>query len=174
MAKYFPFSIVDLQCLLIKGFTLMVGGYAESGKSTLIQNLRSQAQGVISLSETCHEIARELEPNRCRINTKEPRERERMINFIENGLMKHVGRESMVKSVMKSYQPGSVIETIGGEEMLHYIDCLPDEQIRYTVLINVRSTEEKPLADLRQLLPTEIYYSRENLSPAEVNLLPVK
>lgn len=133
---------------------LIIGGYANAGKTTLIREIEEvYPTNVSSLSRVCHRIIEAWtgEP----INTKDPVVRQRFIRFIEEGLMTHVDREKMVESCIMYPEEGriNIIETIGGEELKIFrrfiLGC-------GSYMVNVRSTAEQEGIDKRVLLPAGI------------------
>lgn len=150
-------SLVDM--LLDTPNILFIGGYANSGKSSLLRDFEAMGIATFSTSRICHMLLDVA----CgeKVDTKIPANRARMIDFIENGLVPQFGRKSIALAAAgdawdhyNSAIESVVIETIGGDELQHMLEFLSSELVCCSKIhfVNCRSSAEKPNVDRRKLI----------------------
>jgi hypothetical protein len=155
---------------------IFIGGYAESGKTTSINYLKTLGIPCFSTSELLHHfcfntykyiMGIELETqNKIKMVTLFPFNsafrsikvsmREFLIYVAENLLTKTFGRGIFALGIKNQIEtcPSNlvIIETIGGKEYYELNNCFSDTEYN-KININIRSYTEKPGIDIRELLP---------------------
>ena len=138
---------------------VFLGGYANSGKTTAMRYLASQGLTCLSTSDILHKISTKVFPVNGR--TK-PQRRYLNILLAEDILKPYLGNNvfcnKIVEDVLDCDSDIIVIETIGGDEYRSIKSRLKDSFSLF-LNINLRSVNEQPEVDSRQLLPfaTDVY-----------------
>lgn len=133
-----------------------IGGYANSGKSTLIANLKQHFNvHVVSASEEVH-LQYRLAHEGKDLNTKQLDMRQLFINWVERHYIPSLGGreffaagliDKAIASLTRSNASAVVVETVGGEEFDHMMGALPyDATYR---CYNCNRDDSTPGVDLR-------------------------
>jgi hypothetical protein len=135
---------------------IMIGGYANSGKSTLIDRLENLFYvDVLSSSRLIR--SKFIQDYGKNIDTKIAANREIFIDYVENKYLPSIGgRHQLVCEVLAQtvvfLAPFILIESIGGEEEELMEAELARRGVKISAKYNCRRTDEQPGVDLRQLL----------------------
>jgi hypothetical protein len=158
---------------------VFIGGFANSGKTTLIREIEQAGFPVFSTSREMHRIADLLTGST--FDTKLPENRQRFIDMIEKGLVPAFGREAIATVAMaaalrrKALEGGSlVVESIGGDELVYMCQQIhvpsSNSTLSPLVTIDVRSSLEQPEVDIRELGSETLEPLREDLLHRRLDL----
>lgn len=137
----------------------IVGGYANSGKSTLIANLRQHFKVfVVSASAEVHKQYR-LAHNGADLDCKVPDQRQLFIDWVEGTYIAQLGRDRFIEGLISDallhpsidQYSAVVIETVGGEEFDLIMGSIPWD-CKYRTY-NCNRKDSLPGVDIRQPLP---------------------
>lgn len=138
---------------------VIIGGYANSGKSFLINRLKSLNPKALtcSTSATVHKLAKKLAPDN---DTKTPEGRSRHIDFIEGegGLIDLFTRKGLIRAALKPYRkyagqtnsPFLIAESIGGEELGMMVNELAFNGHGDYLILDVHSSQSQKGVDIRK------------------------
>jgi len=143
-----------LEGLVAKSTIIFVGGYARSGKTTVINYLEEHYQAeVLSGSRMIHQITDSLLDYFGLNSFRLKREINKFIaeSVLKKFLHPQIFALALAEKVKTSNSPLIVIESIGGDEFVKLKDLInsPTKPLCW----NIRKDTEQPQADQRELLP---------------------
>ena len=138
---------------------VFIGGYANSGKTTVLDRLRNSGHLIVSTSETLHQIADKFHGRK--LDSKIPEDRTELIRIAEEVLVPVIGRHGLVSPACEKILNYSgdneiaIFESIGGEEFRIALNILESAGGLKIDGINLRRSTEQPGVDIRELLPSD-------------------